>query len=63
MNASDPSMRLTTGFRITYDCPAPVPMLLMLSVHPSRRLDLETADWLQTDPQQGTVDVLLDFKH
>ncbi|MGC1304451.1 MAG: transglutaminase family protein [Caulobacteraceae bacterium] len=46
----DPSMRITTGFRITYDCPAPVPMLLMLSVHPSRRDDLETPDWVRTEP-------------
>jgi transglutaminase-like putative cysteine protease len=43
-------MRIQTGFEITYDCPAPVPMLLMLSVHPSRRDDLETPDWLRTDP-------------
>jgi transglutaminase-like putative cysteine protease len=43
-------MRIRTGFRITYDCPAPVPMLLTLSVHPERRDDLETPDWLQTEP-------------
>ena len=43
-------MRLTTGFRLVYDCPVPVPMLLMLSVHASRRDDLETPDWLRTDP-------------
>ncbi|MBW8813002.1 MAG: transglutaminase family protein [Caulobacterales bacterium] len=43
-------MRLKTGFEIVYDCPAPVPMLLMLSVHPSRRADLETPDWVRTDP-------------
>jgi transglutaminase-like putative cysteine protease len=43
-------MRIQTGFEISYDCPAPVPMLLMLSVHPSRRHDLETPDWLRTDP-------------
>jgi transglutaminase-like putative cysteine protease len=43
-------MRITTGFEIVYDCPAPVPMLLMLSVHPSRRDDLETPDWLRTEP-------------
>ena len=44
-------MRLKTGFEIVYDCPAPTPMLLMLSVHPSRRGDLETADDIRTDPQ------------
>jgi transglutaminase-like putative cysteine protease len=43
-------MRIHTGFEITYDCPAPVPMLLTLSVHSSRRGDLETPDWLRTDP-------------
>ena len=44
-------MRIRAGFQITYDCPAPVPMMLILSVHPSRRDDLETPDWLQTNPQ------------
>ncbi len=43
-------MRIRTGYEIAYDCPAPVPMLLMLSVHPSRRQDLETQDWVRTDP-------------
>jgi len=43
-------MRIRAGFEITYDCPAPVPIMLTLSVHPSRREDLETPDWLRTDP-------------
>jgi transglutaminase-like putative cysteine protease len=43
-------MRIRAGFEIAYDCPAPVPMLLTLSVHQSRRADLETPDWLRTDP-------------
>jgi transglutaminase-like putative cysteine protease len=43
-------MRIRTGFEIVYDCPAPVPMLLTLSVHSSRRGDLETPDWVRTDP-------------
>jgi len=43
-------MRIRAGFEITYDCPAPTPMLLALSVHPSRRDDLETPDWLRPDP-------------
>jgi transglutaminase-like putative cysteine protease len=43
-------VRIHTGFQIAYDCPAPAPMLLTLSVHPSRRDDLETPDWLRTDP-------------
>jgi transglutaminase-like putative cysteine protease len=47
-------MRIHAGFEITYDCPAPVTMLLTVSVHPSRRDDLETPDWVQTRP---SVDV------
>jgi transglutaminase-like putative cysteine protease len=43
-------LRIRAGFEIAYDCPAPVTMLVMLSVHPSRRADLETAEWLCTDP-------------
>jgi transglutaminase-like putative cysteine protease len=43
-------MRLKSGFRIVYDCPAQTPMLFMLSVHASRRDDLETPEWLRTDP-------------
>ncbi len=43
-------MRIRAGFEIVYDCPGPVPMLVSLSVHPSRRPDLETADWLRTEP-------------
>jgi transglutaminase-like putative cysteine protease len=43
-------MRIRAGFEITYDCPAPTAMLLALSVHSSRRQDLETPDWVRTDP-------------
>jgi transglutaminase-like putative cysteine protease len=43
-------VRIRAGFEIVYDCPAPVPMLLTLSVHPERRGDLETPEWLRTDP-------------
>jgi transglutaminase-like putative cysteine protease len=45
-------MRIRNGFEIVYDCPAPAPMLLMLSVHPSRRDDLETPDWVRCEPVQ-----------
>jgi len=43
-------MRIRAGFEIAYDCPTFVPMLLALSVHPSRQKDLETPDWVRTDP-------------
>lgn len=44
------SMRIQSGFEIAYECAAPTPMMLMVSVHSSRRGDLETPDWLRTDP-------------
>jgi transglutaminase-like putative cysteine protease len=43
-------MRIRAGFQITYECPRPTPMLLMVSVHPSRAADLETPDILHSDP-------------
>ncbi|MDP3659823.1 transglutaminase family protein [Phenylobacterium sp.] len=43
-------MRISAGYEITFDCPAPTPMLLQLSVHPSRVGDLETSDVMVTDP-------------
>jgi transglutaminase-like putative cysteine protease len=43
-------MRIRAGFEITYECPAPTPMLLMLNVHPSRAGDLETPDCVRADP-------------
>ena len=33
-------MQIRAGFEIAYDCPQPTPMLLVLSVHPSRMPDL-----------------------
>jgi transglutaminase-like putative cysteine protease len=33
-------MQIRAGFEISYDCPAPVAMLMMISVHPSRAPDL-----------------------
>lgn len=43
-------MRIRAGFEIAYDCPVAVPMMLTLSVHPTRRGDLETPDWIATNP-------------
>src|SRR3954451_21643481 len=41
----DTPMRIRTGYEIAYECPQPTPMLLMLSVHPSRAAD-------QVDPRE-----------
>ena len=43
-------MRIRAGYEITYECPAPTPMLLMLSVRPERLADLESPDLIQTAP-------------
>jgi transglutaminase-like putative cysteine protease len=43
-------MRIRSGFEISFDCPAAVPILATLSVHPSQREELETPDWVRTDP-------------
>ncbi|MEJ0023323.1 MAG: transglutaminase family protein [Alphaproteobacteria bacterium] len=51
-------MRIRAGFEIAYDCPAPVPMLLSLSVHPTRQADLETPDWVRTDPPLDVIQYL-----
>jgi hypothetical protein len=33
-------MKIRAGYEISYTCPQPTPMILMLSVHPSRAPDL-----------------------
>jgi hypothetical protein len=43
-------MRIRAGYEISYDCPQPTPMILVLSVHPSRMSDLISWDRLQIDP-------------
>jgi transglutaminase-like putative cysteine protease len=44
-------MHIRAGYEITYECPQPTPMLLLLNVHSSRYQDLETPDVIRTDPQ------------
>jgi transglutaminase-like putative cysteine protease len=43
-------MRIRAGFKLTYDCPSPSPMLLMLSIRPERQPDLETPAFLSVSP-------------
>jgi hypothetical protein len=44
------SMKIRAGYEISYDCPQPTPMILTLSVHPSRTPDLLTWDRMRLDP-------------
>jgi transglutaminase-like putative cysteine protease len=39
------------GYELTYSCPQPTPMVLMLNVHPSRTDDLIVADDMRMDPE------------
>jgi transglutaminase-like putative cysteine protease len=43
-------MKIRAGYEISYDCPQPTPMILTLSVHPSRFADLLTLDRMRLDP-------------
>ncbi|MBC7801881.1 MAG: transglutaminase family protein [Gemmatimonadaceae bacterium] len=43
-------MRIQVGFTIEYQCQQPVPMLLLLSIHPSREADLLTPQVIAFDP-------------
>lgn len=43
-------MRMRLGCRLSFQLPAPTPMILLLNVHYSRAGDLERPDLLTTDP-------------
>jgi transglutaminase-like putative cysteine protease len=43
-------MHIRAGYQLSYDCAQPTPMLLMLSPHPSRVVDLRTPCDISFDP-------------
>ena len=43
-------MQLRVGFEMIYQCPQPTPMVVALSIHPSRDADLLHGDALMTEP-------------
>jgi transglutaminase-like putative cysteine protease len=43
-------MKIRAGYEISYECPQPTPMILTLSVHPSRRANLLAPDRMRFDP-------------
>ena len=47
-------MKIQAGYEISYDCLQPTPMILTLSVHPSRRPSLLTPDWMLLSPPVPT---------
>jgi len=43
-------MQIRVGFELSYECPQPTPMLLMLKIHDTRAADLVVPDHLVTVP-------------
>lgn len=43
-------MRIRVGYEMTYECPQPTPMILVLHIHSSRVSDIVTPDHLITRP-------------
>lgn len=54
-------MKIRAGYDIAFDCPNDTPMLLMLSVHPTRQGDLLTPAPIQFDPPIPARDYRDDF--
>src|SRR6202035_1698450 len=44
------TMKIRAGYEISYECPQPTPMILTLTVHPSRQPDLLTPDKMRLSP-------------
>ena len=49
-------MLIRAGYDITYECPQPTPMLLSLSVHPSRMSDVAGPHQISFDPPIGATE-------
>ncbi len=43
-------MRIRVGYEITYDCPQPTPMVLMLNIHHTRAGDIVVPDRMMAEP-------------
>jgi len=51
-------MRIRAGYALSYDCPKPTPMLLMLSLHPSRATDLLSQQRMTFVPSIAAFDYI-----
>ena len=45
-----PAMQLRVGYELIYNCPQPVPMILLVNIHYSRASDLVVPERLTTEP-------------
>jgi len=48
-------MYIKVGYELTYDCPQPTPMLLMLNIHYSHANQIVTPDYLLVTPAAATT--------
>ncbi|MGV1014129.1 MAG: transglutaminase-like domain-containing protein, partial [Methyloceanibacter sp.] len=59
-------MKIKAGYEISYECSQPTPMILTLSVHPTRRADLITPDLMRLYPKvpvREICDVFSNISH
>src|SRR6516165_7459012 len=49
-------MKIRVGYEISYECPRPTPMILALSIHPSRAADLITPDRIRFEPRISAIE-------
>jgi transglutaminase-like putative cysteine protease len=54
-------MQIKAGYTLGFECPKPTPMLLVLNIHPSRRVDLLTPQVLTYSPQVQSRDYVDGF--
>jgi transglutaminase-like putative cysteine protease len=54
-------MQIRAGYEISYECPKPTPMILMLSTHPSRDLDLLVPGRMVLTPPLPTTEYIDGF--
>jgi transglutaminase-like putative cysteine protease len=55
------AMKLAIGYEFEFECPQPTPMVLMVSVHPSRARDLITPDYIASEPELAITGFQDDF--
>jgi transglutaminase-like putative cysteine protease len=54
-------MRIRAGYKLVYECPNPTPLILVLNVHPTRRVDLLTDQVLTFTPEVEAWDYVDGF--
>lgn len=54
-------MQIRAGYTLAFECPRPTPMLLVLNIHPTRRVDLLSDQVLAFSPDVQTRDYVDGF--